>query len=760
MHKIDKASIAGLENCADEDIHLIGTIQGFSKILGFDRSTKNMVFCSEYVMEDTFISGADPFTQSWKDLSVLFNNQYFTDQDWSALLKHQQITDKIVSIDQSDFMISGYVTDQFIIVEYEEVGQEEQVSFTQNTEEFVRNSNISESFRSYADSFSQFIKNHTGYDRVMVYRFDESNNGQVFAESKEAHLPSYLDLHYPHTDIPAQARELYKRKWIRMITDVNAKDQRLITSNEGLQSSQIDLGNCNGRSSSPIHLEYLRNMGVTATLTISIMIDEQLWGLVACHHYEPYKLDFFKRRQALLFTQLFANQVRRWEAYEEYAMVKEKEHIYQALIEELHNGDNKFESATDTSYFIGLTESDGGAIIRDDEVHTYGEVPEKHLILKIHDWMKDRNERVFLTHEFSKYVDFANSIKKIASGVLYYSFDQSGSSAMIWFRKQLNQGVRWGGRMDNKSTDDRLSPRKSFESWEERVDGKSASWKSYQIQAGLRLGAYLEKEVYIRDLKSQKRQLEHLADQLQSKNEELSQFNWISSHDMKEPLRKIRMFIDQIHMEEDRLSEIQKEYFGRLDKAAERMQDLIADLLDYAKLSKEEAFQKEDLDLIIEELKEHFKNDEVEMNWQVDDIPEIEVIRFQIKQLFSNLISNAIKFRKEDQPVKIQVRKEEVTDMEVNTYHLAPGPTYVKIIFEDNGIGFEDEYNDRVFEVFQRLHSQKAYEGTGIGLAICKKIVSSHNGEIIAEGRKGKGARFTILLPLEQPKTSPSLSVS
>lgn len=757
MHKIDKASISGLENCADEEIHLIGTIQEFSKILGFDRLTQKIVFCSEYVLEDALINENDPFTHSWEDLSELCNNQFFTAQDWSTLIKQKQITDKVIEFDQCDYVMSGYVTDRFVIVEYEEVDQEEQISFTQNTAHFVRDSNNSDSFRSYAGSFSQFIKNHTGYDRVMVYRFDESNNGQVFAESKEPHLPSYLDLHYPHTDIPPQARELYKKKWLRMLTDVNAKDQRLLTQGEALQASHIDLGPCNGRSSSPIHLEYLRNMGVSATLTISIMIDEQLWGLVACHHYSPIKLDYFKRRQALLFTQLFANQVRRWEASEEYAMVKEKEHIYQVLIEELNKGDNKFQSATKTSYFTGLTESDGGAVIRGEEVYTYGEVPDESTIQKIQNWMISRNERVFLTSEFSKHVDFANSIKKIASGVLYYSFDERSNSAMIWFRKQLNQGVRWGGDMDTKSAESTLSPRKSFDAWEEKVDGKSAAWRSYQIQAGLRLGAYLEKEVFIRDLKNQKRQLEHLTDQLQSKNEELSQFNWISSHDMKEPLRKIRLFIDQIHIEEERLSEMQKEYFGRLDKAAERMQDLITDLLDYAKLSKEEAFRKDNVNLIIEELKYHFKNDEIQLNWEVDHLPDIEMIRFQIKQLFSNLISNAIKFRKADQAVNIRIKNREVTEEEMKDYHLAPGPSYVKIVFEDNGIGFEEGFNDRVFEVFQRLHSQKDFEGTGIGLAICKKIVSAHNGEIIAAGRKGKGAQFTILLPTKQPKTNSSL---
>jgi light-regulated signal transduction histidine kinase (bacteriophytochrome) len=749
-HKIEKSTLENIDECSDEQIHLIGTLQDFAFLLGFRKDNQKLTFYSDQVTEKSGLTEDGLFDFFWSDFLVLLKLDRNA-RHWESLLKGDTLEPLHFNVNSAHYNVYLNSVDNFVLAEFEEVETVNETSrFYDQTEHFVKSVNRSSSLQEFAQLFSKQIKDLTEYDRVMVYRFDKDNNGEVIAESKNKDLSPFLGLHYPHTDIPVQARELYKRKVLRVLADVDAADQRIYSVDQKLKASDIDLSLCISRSVSPIHLEYLRNMGVTATLTISILIDKQLWGLVSCHHHSPKYLGHMKRREAKLQTSLFASLIRRWEAAEEYKRVQEKEHIYQSILEEIVKGNDKFEATTSTSYFTGLTESDGGVVIREGSIYAFGETPSNDKIFAIQKWMQNRNERVFLTNEFSKHTELANDILDVASGVLYYSFDEAKESAMIWFRKELSKGVKWGGRILNSRSLSNLTPRRSFEAWEEKMTGKSATWDSHQIQAGLRLGAFLEKEVFISELKDQKQQLESLTDQLTSKNEELSQFNWIASHDMKEPLRKIRLFIDQIRLEEDRLSEDQLNYFERLNKSAFRMQELINDILEYTKLSKEEAFRKEDLSIVIEELREHYSTGEVAFELVDKDLPNMEMVRFQIKQLFANLISNSIKFRKDNQAVHIDIIKSEVSKNEIEEFHLSPDLKYFKITYSDNGIGFEEDYNERVFEVFQRLHTQKKFEGTGIGLSICKKVVDSHKGEITAEGRKGLGVKFTILLPQHQ----------
>tara|TARA_B100000508_G_scaffold24343_1_gene17494 strand:+ start:25518 stop:27797 length:2280 start_codon:yes stop_codon:yes gene_type:complete len=744
--EIHKASTDHLDQCKDEQIHLIGTIQQFGFLLGFEKQNGRLLFYSSGAAKliQEFLNSSDHI--DWNKL-VSLDRTLFSKENWDSISNKEDLAHRTYTFDNRSYSVEVSHTAKHIILSFEEnANDSSEQNFVGPTESFIKRSNQSGSFKEFSSLFAGLIRTITGYDRVMVYKFDEDYNGEVFAEAKKDDLNSFYGLHYPHTDIPSQARELYKHKELRLINDVDAPDQHILSLNDDLEAHDIDLSSCTLRSSSPIHLKYLKNMGVAATLTISILIDKQLWGLVACHHYSPKYIDPNKRREALLQTQLLSTQIRRWEASEEYEKVQEKEHIYQSILEEVYKGSNKFEAATSTSYFLGLTESDGGAVIRGKEIYGFGSLPNPETTLKIHSWMQERNEKVFLSNEFSKHTEIGEGIKDIASGVLYYSFDTNSESAMIWFRKQKSEGTKWGGKPE-KSADQPLTPRSSFEAWEETVNGISEKWYSHQIQAGLRLGAFLEKEVFISSLKEQKQKLERLADQLQSKNEELSQFNWISSHDMKEPLRKIRMFIDQIRLEEEVLTDTQKNYFSRLERSAVRMQKLIADLLDYARLSKEEAVSKCDLNEIIKELIEHHKTDDLNISISSDQLPTIEMVRFQIKQLFANLISNSIKFRKSGEDVSIEIVTQKVDQREMEAYHLNPQLEYFKIIYKDHGIGFDKEYNERIFEVFQRLHGEKKYEGTGIGLAICKKIVESHQGEIFADGVINEGVTFTIILP-------------
>ena len=237
-------------------------------------------------------------------------------------------------------------------------------------------------------------------------------------------------------------------------------------------------------------------------------------------------------------------------------------------------------------------------------------------------------------------------------------------------------------------------------------------------------------------------------------NKKLKAFTYVSSHDLQEPLRKIQTFASRILEKEDQnLSESGKNYFHLMQNAAERMQQLIRDLLAFSRITAaERKFENIHLKTIIEDLKLEFKDSIAQKGATiiVKEQCEVKTIPFQFRQLMHNLISNALKFSNPNKAPRITISCKNVKYTTLNMAHLPPQKEYCHIKITDNGIGFEREYSEKIFEVFQRLHGKEEYAGTGIGLAIVKKIVENHNGMITAKSDLNKGATFDIYIPASQ----------
>lgn len=239
--------------------------------------------------------------------------------------------------------------------------------------------------------------------------------------------------------------------------------------------------------------------------------------------------------------------------------------------------------------------------------------------------------------------------------------------------------------------------------------------------------------------------------ELERMNKELESFAYISSHDLQEPLRKIQTFAGRIlEKENQNLSEKGKEYFSRMLEAAKRMQMLIEDLLAYSRTgTTENKFEKADLNEMVEKVKVELKEalQEKQATIEVNESCEIHVIPFQFGQLLHNLISNALKFSKPGIPPQIKIKSRLMEGRKLKNESILPEKMYCHITISDNGIGFEPEFKNRIFDIFQRLHGKNEYEGNGIGLAIVKKIVENHNGVITATGKLNKGAMFDLYFP-------------
>jgi signal transduction histidine kinase len=246
-------------------------------------------------------------------------------------------------------------------------------------------------------------------------------------------------------------------------------------------------------------------------------------------------------------------------------------------------------------------------------------------------------------------------------------------------------------------------------------------------------------------------ELEENNKELKYINTELESFNNIVSHDLQEPLRKIQMFISRLEEKEfDSLSQQGIDYFSKIRIAANRMQTLLIDLVDYSRTIKgDKVFVETDLNTILKETVQDLATNIEEKNAliQIGKLPKIKAIPFQIKQLFINLVSNSIKYSKDDVPAQISIYSNEITDEELIDYKIANKEDYYKIVIEDNGIGFKQEYAEKIFLLFKRLETDPKYSGTGLGLAICNRIVDNHKGFIKVKSSPNEGAKFYVFLP-------------
>ncbi len=302
---------------------------------------------------------------------------------------------------------------------------------------------------------------------------------------------------------------------------------------------------------------------------------------------------------------------------------------------------------------------------------------------------------------------------------------------------------------------DEILERSSFKNIEKNIRTSSGRYLTLLISGSLVVSddevqsiVFIGKD--ITDLKRAEEKLKEYTEELLRKNKELQDFAYIASHDLQEPLRKIRAFGERlVRKYKEQLDEQGQDYLKRMMNASERMQQLISGLLMYSRVTtKVQPFQRVDLNRIVNEVLSdlEIKIKEVKGTVNVARLHEIDADPLQMRQLFQNLIANALKFHKEDTCPIVEIESDIISDNS--------GREICKISVKDNGIGFDPGHSERIFGVFERLHGRSDYEGTGIGLAICKKIVERHGGTIKATAQENKGAEFIIRLPVRHEMDS------
>lgn len=734
----DSADYDALDACAREPIHVPGGIQPHGALIALRPADLRVIQASQNCPDVLGIPLDPMVTPLLADLP--WEADGFADAigQWSACEERTYF--KTHRLAGRAFNVTAHRTPQALLVEFEPLLEEQA-----NTDilygglrSFLEDTEPSQTVASLAEAAARQVRRLTGFNRVLIYKFDADWNGTVLAEDGDGVLPSYLDLRFPASDIPAQARELYRTNRLRLIGSASytpAPMAPLLCPTDG---APLDLSFAALRSVSPVHLEYMRNMGTGASMSVSIVVGNELWGLVSCHHSEPRHPSAEVRAACDFIGRILAQQIDARQRAQESAERLRLHRIETELVAHLARAPNLQSGlAENASKWIALVNADGAAVTMDGTALTAGVTPPAEMIRELSEWlMEQKIGPVFATDSLSEVWPRGAGIAEMASGLVAVPISRIHPSFIMWFRKEIVQTVTWGGDpRAAKQTDQagRLHPRRSFEQWKELVRYRSLPWREAE-----KISAADFRSAIINFVLQRAEERAQLTDELQRSNKELEAFSYSISHDLRAPFRHIAGYAQLLAEEEPDLKPLSLHYLDGIQRAAVSAGELVDDLLHFSQLGRAN-LKKARIDMakVMAEVRLSLETD-LEgraLEWEIGDLPPGWGDATLIRQALFNLVENAVKYTRERSPAKISVTGSQ-SDHEV-VYTVA-----------DNGIGFDMAYGGKLFQVFQRLHRPEEYEGTGIGLALTKRIVDRHGGTIVATGTVGVGASFTFTLPM------------
>ncbi|ACK68043.1 multi-sensor signal transduction histidine kinase [Rippkaea orientalis PCC 8801] len=741
-----KTQDINLSKLDEAPIHLWGQIQPHGVLFVLEEPSLKIVQTSNNTQEIFGIAPEKILDQTLDDIFDPFQIEQIKNALFGENLDFVNPTKLWARVQGDEYVIFDGIFHRnasgYLILELEPAISQENIPFLSfyhlakaSINELQSNANL----REFCQIIVKEVRQMTGFDRVMLYKFDEQQHGDVIAENKLENLEPYLGLRYPASDIPLPARRLFCSNSIRIIPDAKAKPVQLFPINNPLDENPVDLTLSILRSASGCHLEYLRNMGVGASLTISLIKDGELWGLIACHHQTPKYVPYEVRKACEFLGRVVFAEISAREETEDYDYRMKLTAIQSGLVDAMSLEETFVEGLVkDGGNLLNLTSAQGAAICIGDNCQLVGRTPKEEDIKYLVQWLKKNvNQEVFYTDSLPHLYADARNFKEVASGLLAVTISQR--NYVLWFRPEVIQTVNWGGDPSHvyeaKTAEGtlQLSPRKSFELWKETVRLKSLPWKPVEIKAVLEL-----KKAITNIILRQADELAQLAHDLELSNSELKKFAYVASHDLQEPLNQVSNYVQLLEMRYgESLDEDASEFINFAVEGVSLMQTLIDDVLAYSKVDMRDIeFELTESEIALERALANLRGriTQTEAIITHDPLPTVMADSTQLMQLFLNLIGNAIKFRSE-KPPEIHIGAKRLEDAWLFSV-------------KDNGMGIDPQYSERIFVIFQRLHTRDEYPGTGMGLAICKKILECHRGCIWVESELGQGATFYFTIPV------------
>jgi light-regulated signal transduction histidine kinase (bacteriophytochrome) len=751
-----------LETCDQEPIHLIGAVQPHGALIAIDADRFTVEFASRNTA--SFI-GVGPERILGKDIAKLIGPTNARQLRTLTLgpSNPELLSPWFISFSgpdgtQIDLECLPHRSNGHIILE---LMHPEPAPARVWEDEYLRREFISElvkpgALEELANASARIIRDVTGFDRVMIYRFAEDKHGEVIAESTNR-PDSFLGLHYPASDIPDPARRHFLLNVVRAIPDINSERVPIIsrkgTVADAASASPLDLTFCKLRAVAPVHVEYLNNMGVAASLSISLVTNNQLWGLVACHHYEPREISSSRLRfaellgsttSALLQSIENTNQLQKSITAEKTAFRIEQQARGGASLRSLINDW--------APVLMDLIDAQGMLLFLDDEPVGFGTVPGK--LLDVSGLWEVQADGVATTAQLSDHIDMDEEELKLAAGAALLDLSEDGRDYLVFLRSDFEQTIRWAGKPDKveTTTEDgitRLSPRGSFALWREERHGQSRPFSAIDRDA-LRIlrralfalnsleheRAALEAQ---RAAEAQETRLRHaLLDA--SRASSMGELASAIAHELNQPLSAISNYISACRQElknaevviPERAALLIDEAVAETTRAGDLMRrmrnfisagDLNAEYIDLNRVIQ----QGIDLALAYVDLPR------LQVNLLLDQtIPRVLADPVQIGQVMLNLTRNSITAMQDSRVQKL-------------TVEVIRSDAWVKVYVRDTGHGIPPEQHKYLFEPFNTSTTQ----GMGIGLSLCRSIIEAHEGRIWAEPAK-TGSVFVFQLPIEE----------
>ena len=479
-----------IQNCEDEPIRIPGSIQQHGFLLLLDKDEKCVVAASENAsmflgLPFALILGSPLDTilplevfralrgvsQRIEDAGLTYLGSFQMSDGFYSVVAHRVADELVMEFERVDRLVSPELTNQVIT-------------------NFVNKLSKIEAQKELCDAITTQIKELTGFNRILLYQFDESGHGTVLSEENDGVLPSYLGLRFPASDIPQQARDLYVLNTVRIIPDAT-----YIQSPLRGQSSRIfktfDLSMSLLRSVSPVHLEYMKNMGTTASMSISIVCEGKLWGLISGHHAEARTVPYLVRSACDLLTKLVGTQLTSFRDGEKLNKMVHFHAVQRLMLTHMAAENDYLGAMTERiDSLMLITDSAGAALIIEGECKTAGQTPDAGFILKLAAWMDEHPDlKIFQSAHLAQHLPWAADYVDTASGFMAIRISDVKQSFVMWFRPEVQRSVKWAGEPKQEGEDLSLQPRGSFESWKELVRGQSEPWSEMEVESALEFRA-------------------------------------------------------------------------------------------------------------------------------------------------------------------------------------------------------------------------------------------------------------------------------
>lgn len=571
------------------------------------------------------------------------------------------------------------------------------------------------------------IKSFTGFDRVMVYRFAPDFHGEVIGEALEKDMEPYLGLHFPASDIPPQARALYRRNLVRLLYDVDARTSPLVPVMNPRTGAPLDMSRAVLRAMSPVHIQYLKNMAVASSLSVSLIVGGRLWGLIACHHRTPRFVSYSVRATASLYALVLAAQL----DAKQHNLATERaaagRHMAFSILSSLQDYSEPLGNLRAMlPLFLELFGAHGVTLLTGADRYRSGIVPDDAVLADLTKDLSELREGVIITHCASMSCAALAGHEDVAAGLV--GIHLGGQDWLVLFRRAHAHTVRWAGdprESKNLQPDGILNPRKSFSEWLQRVEGESEPWpaETMALTTEVRSG--------ILEILRQRNML------LSRSNQDLKRFAGVVAHEVKNHLQT---GILALALMAERFSKQGEDTLADLGTAGrDRLVELSKftnDLLKYSGTDDNADAEPVDLGMLVKEVAEELQVTGLIENASIEwgELPRIVAVPFQIRHVLSNLMRNAlIHGRAGERPLRITIG----TTLDGGT---------ATISIADDGRGIPEEKRGRIFEYFYRGDSLTP--GSGIGLAYCAQVFHRMEQRLWVEQGEPSGAVFRFTVPL------------